>query len=39
MMRGRWSDESSWRASQEQRRAKSGEEKEMSGEVGCVLML
>ena len=39
MSRGRWSDGSSRSASQELRRAKSGEEREISGEEGCVFML
>ena len=37
--RGRWSEESSSKASQLQRVAKSGEASVMSGEVGAVLAL
>ena len=39
MMIGKWSDDKSCVALQEERRARSGEAKEMSGEVWLVLVL
>ena len=39
MRMGRWSEESSWSVSHEERRASSGVARERSGEVGWVLIL